>query len=71
MEEAISEAEEEMDTGAAPTGKTITETYSPGNARELFQDLSDEEWACGHAAFGINPEKLELHLGARRQLWAH
>ena len=43
MEEALSEADEEMNTGLTPAATTTAKTLSPGTTRELLQDLSDGE----------------------------
>ena len=43
MEEALSDADEKMDTGVTPAGLTTAKSYNPGTRRELLQDLSENE----------------------------
>ena len=43
MEEALSDADEKMDTGVTPAGLTTAKSYNPGTRQELLQDLSDNE----------------------------
>ena len=43
MEEPLSKAEEDMDTGVTPAEEILPGSYSTGTTQELLQDLSGEE----------------------------
>ena len=61
MEEALSDPEEEMDTGW---------TYSPGTTRKLLLDLS-EEWAnTATPPLGSPRNNRKLQPGVNQQIWA-
>ena len=66
MEEALSEADKEMDIGVTPAGTTADERYRPGTTQNFLQDLNEDEWAnTAMPALGSPRNNLELQLGSQ------
>ena len=64
MDETLSECQEEMVIGATSCDEIVPGNYSPGNTRELLQNLGGEDWADNSTPPLGSPRKnLELKLG--------